>query len=121
MVLIYVWNCWLSWKWYCTRISYRWSKRLEYRGYDSAGVAFHEGNKFSTARETGRVKNLAEVVQKKSSFSSLGIIMRWATHGVTESNTHPHTSHDGKFVLVHNGVINFSTLKFLKGKGINCI
>ena len=97
-------------------------RRLEYRGYDSAGVAFHEGNEFSMARETGRVKNLAESVQLQMSKSSLGIAhTRWATHGaVTEENTHPHISHDGKFVLVHNGVIeNFGILKkFLLNKGI---
>ncbi len=97
-------------------------RRLEYRGYDSAGVAFHEGNEFSMARETGRVKNLAESVQLQMSKSSLGIAhTRWATHGaVTEENTHPHISHDGKFVLVHNGVIeNFGILKkFLLSKGI---
>jgi glucosamine--fructose-6-phosphate aminotransferase (isomerizing) len=97
-------------------------RRLEYRGYDSAGVAFHDGDIFTLARETGRVENLAKVLQGKGSQSSLGIAhTRWATHGaVTVSNTHPHLSYDKKFALVHNGVIeNFSSLKkFLIQKGI---
>ena len=98
-------------------------RRLEYRGYDSAGVAFHEGEEFSLSRETGRVENLANALRVSGSSSSLGIAhTRWATHGaVTVSNTHPHQSQDGKFVMVHNGVIeNFGTLKrFLEGKGIS--
>ena len=66
-------------------------RRLEYRGYDSAGVAFHEGNDFKLYRETGRVENLSKALSSNHSSSSVGIAhTRWATHGaVTVSNTSP--------------------------------
>ncbi len=96
-------------------------KRLEYRGYDSAGVAFFNREAFKIARKTGRVANLAASVHANDLDGSMGIShTRWATHGdVTEDNAHPQTSSDGLFTLVHNGVIeNFSQIKnFLEEQG----
>ncbi|MBT5378501.1 MAG: glutamine--fructose-6-phosphate transaminase (isomerizing) [Opitutae bacterium] len=96
-------------------------QRLEYRGYDSAGLAVLSGEKFSHLRRTGRVKNLAQAAREHSLFGGTGIgHTRWATHGeVTEANTHPHVSSDEKFALVHNGVIEnyLGIRKFLEGKG----
>lgn len=97
-------------------------KRLEYRGYDSAGMAIRNGvDKFSLVRKTGRVANLSAAANTLNPTGNLGIShTRWATHGdVTERNTHPHVSSDGKIAIVHNGVIeNYKSIKhFLDGKG----
>jgi glucosamine--fructose-6-phosphate aminotransferase (isomerizing) len=98
-------------------------KRLEYRGYDSAGMALIDSaHEISSLRRTGRVNNLHEAAAMSEIAGSVGIAhTRWATHGeVTEANTHPHTSYNGKFAIAHNGVIeNYAQLKeFLKGKGV---
>ena len=96
-------------------------KRLEYRGYDSAGVALldKEGN-LSRIRKTGKVKNLAEAVESESALGTTGIAhTRWATHGgVTEYNAHPHFS-SSRVAVVHNGIIeNYVPLrKELTAKG----
>ncbi len=89
-------------------------RRLEYRGYDSAGLAIIDGGQLDTRKCAGRIAALEKLVKKQPVSGSLGIShTRWATHGkVNDENAHPHFDASGKLALVHNGVIeNYQALK----------
>lgn len=96
-------------------------EKLEYRGYDSAGIAVLGKNEIKCCKAKGRLSNLRELAGQNDTSGSVGIgHTRWATHGApSDVNSHPHLSNDGKIAVVHNGIIeNYVELKeFLMENG----
>jgi len=89
-------------------------KRLEYRGYDSSGIALQQDSKLQVYKKKGKVAELEEILLGKGLHAQIGIgHTRWATHGEpSDRNAHPHVSQSGKLAMIHNGIIeNYAQIK----------